>query len=490
MNIVDLLRDATLSFGKKAAIIEQGTELSYKDLWCRINDLAAAFQAIGIKEKYRVSLILSSDSNFVLCLLALLKLKAIVTPLNPNLTVPELQNIFNNLNPHAIITLPAIVKTIERKAPQLAENKIIILASNNYIGKEGIKYHDLNDLCRNKCTCLNRNFTSMDDGATINYTYRGIGYPLGAVLTHNNYIVDTLAYSEITTMSSEHRILSFLPLYHVYPLVGCILAPLVSGATIVIASNYMPRSILEIISTFKINYLTAVPSMYKLLLHQYRSADYNLNALTRCIVGGAYVHADLQDVIGETFGADVMQGYGLTECLAFTWSQHEYSKKSALGLPLKQDFKIKIVDDNSELKARDEVGEIVISGPTVMSGYYGMHDETQEYYRDNWLYTGDYGYLDGSGRLYFEGLKKNVAKVGGNLVDLKEVENVLISHPFIDDVSVYAEEDDLWGHVVAAAVVSSSNGELNEMGIKAFCSERLSRYKIPKRIDFRTEVVQ
>ena len=129
-----------------------------------------------------------------------------------------------------------------------------------------------------------------------------------------------------------------------------------------------------------------------------------------------------------------------------------------------------------------EIGEIVIKNPAVLQGYYNKEDETHKVLKNGWFYTGDYGYLDGDGYLYFTGLKKSVTKVGGNMVDFKEVQNVLLSHPLISAASVYSEENSLWGHVIAAEVVPQVNGALTENEIKVFCSKRISRYKVPKTI--------
>jgi long-chain acyl-CoA synthetase len=285
-------------------------------------------------------------------------------------------------------------------------------------------------------------------------------------------------------MSSEQRVLSLLPLHHFYPLVGCVLAPLISGATVVISRNFMPRSILKTIDNLKVDRLTAVPSIYVLLLQHYRKNEYNLSSLTCSLTGGAYMPFEVQASIKTQMGLEVIQGYGLTECFVVTWNQHEYSQSGTLGLPFRQDVQIRIMGDNGECRYIKEVGEIAVKTPTIMQGYYDRREETKSVLREGWLYTGDYGYLDEKQYLYFSGLKKNITKVGGNIVDLKEVQNVLLSHPAILDAIVHPQEDDLWGHVVATEIVLHRNCELTEKEVKDFCGRMLSRYKIPRMIKF------
>jgi acyl-CoA synthetase (AMP-forming)/AMP-acid ligase II len=159
-----------------------------------------------------------------------------------------------------------------------------------------------------------------------------------------------------------------------------------------------------------------------------------------------------------------------------------------LGLPFTPDFKIRIVDEKGRNAEVNQIGEIIISSPTVMQGYYDQKAETEKTLRNGWLYTGDYGYEDKEGYLYFAGLKKNIAKVGGSMVDLQEVQDILLSHPAISQVRVYSKEDDMRGHVIAAEVGCRVDSNLTEREIREYCSKYLSLYKIPKMIEFTREV--
>lgn len=489
MNITTLLYDVARQAAAKTAIIENEQEISYQDLWNKIEKLSAAFLKIGIRENHRVALILPNSAEFIYCFFGLLKISAIVSPLSPDLTPFELKGIVDNLNPHAIISLPLCIEKAFHEYPALLDDKILVLHGNaNTKGQVKNRYnlYKLLDLGANYK--IDNIQPSLEQIATINYTYRGAGRPLGAMLSHKNYVEGVLAYIENTRMSFEHKVMSLLPLSHVYPLVGCMLAPLISGATIVITKNYMPRSILKIIDNFQINHFTTVPSIYKLLLMHYKEGDYDLSSLTCCITGGAYMPIEVQEAIKIRMGIQVLQGYGLTECLPVTWNRYEYNKAGTLGLPLRGDFQIKIIGDDGIFKGINQIGEIVVSGPTVMREYNNEEDETKKFLKMGWLYTGDYGYLDEDGYLYFTGLKKNIVKVGGNMVDLKEVQNVLLSHPYISAATVYAKEDSLWGHIVIAEVVSRVNGVLTENMIKVFCSKHLSPHKVFKKIELTTEV--
>lgn len=491
MSIVALLYRASKQYAKKSAIYENGREMSYGDLWSKIDNVSTAIYQAGIRENHRVALILPNSSEFICCFFALLKINTIVSPLNPDLTAHELTTIFHNLNPHAIITTFEFINRVMLEFPHLAENKIIILQGNVHNVAQSKKYFNLNELCSHGQNNVTINtFLTAEHTATINYTYRGTGHPLGAMLSHENYVEGVLAYIENTRMSSQHRVLSLLPVSHVYPLVGCMLAPLVSGATIVISKNYLPRSILTTIAELRINHITLVPSLYVLLLQSYKGGEHDLSSLTCCITGGAYMSAEFQKAICSRMGLEIYQGYGLTECLPVTWNQYEHNVTGTLGLPLRPDFQIKIIDNDGKHKGANELGEIVIKSPTVMQGYYNQKDETEMFLKDGWLYTGDYGYMNEHGYLYFAGLKKNVVKVGGNMVDLKEVRDVLLTHPAVLDASAYPKEDALWGHVVEAGVDPRENSGLSENEVRSYCGKLLSRYKVPKAFKIKAGVTQ
>ncbi len=491
MNITSLLSDVVRKVGPKTAILENSQEISYTDLWSRIETLSAAFYKIGIRENHRVALILPNSSEFIYCFFALLKINAIVSPLSPELTSFELKGILDNLNPRAIISLSLSVERFIHEYSALLDNTILILHGEGDSNGQIIRHYSLNQLFTwNENYTVDNTKTDGDHVATINYTYKGIGRPLGAMLSHKNYGEGVSAYIENTRMSSHHKVLSLLPLAHVYPLVGCMLAPLFSGAAIVISRNFMPRSILKVIENCRVNHFTTVPAIYTLLLQCYKKGDHDIGSLTCCITGGAYMPIEIQHGLKSKMGIEALQGYGLTECLPITWNRYEYNRPGSLGLPLRSSFHIRIIGDDGIAKGINTIGEITTSGPTVTHGYFNEDEETQKSLKGGWLYTGDYGYLDEDGYLHFAGLKKNIAKVGGNMVDLTEVQNVLLTHPGIADAFVYSKEDSLWGQVVAAKVVSRAGSELTESMIKAYCGTYLSRHKLSKMVEFTTEAVQ
>lgn len=483
MNLATLLRDVSKSIPEKVAILVEAQEITYGELWSRIERLSGAFHRLGISENARVVLALPNGPDFVCCFFALISIKAIVVPINAGLTPFEQKRIYDDLNPHAIISTLTSIEGVAREYPEIILNRLLVSQGSIPGQRQSARYFRLEDLYR--ATCKNTYAGIRPDQiATINYTYRGIGIPLGAMMTHSNYMEGVSAYVENTRMASEHRVLSLLPMHLVYPLVGCILAPLFQGATVVILKNVMPRSILKSIREYSINHFAAVPTIYVLLSMLFNSREYGLSSLSCCITGASHMSSDLQDGIKAKTGLDVYQGYGLTECLPVTWNRYEYNRVGTLGLPLRPDFHIRIVGEDGKICRNGQAGEINIKGPTVMQGYLNQKDFAGSVLRDGWLSTGDFGFVDKDGYLYFSGIKKKIAKVGGNMVDLTEVRDILLSHPGICSVEVYPVQDDLWGHIIGAKISRVNNAKLAENEIRKYCSQYISHYKVPRIIEF------
>lgn len=461
MNLGTSLRWVSTKMTDKVCIIEDGMEVSYSELWQNIELLARSFLKRGIKENDKVALFLPNCKEFIYSFYALARINAISVPLNPQLTSFELKKIFDDCSPDAIITISSLCS--KKFLPELSNNKIVILTEQFSelfkLGKEEGKLPDFN--------------TSNNQIATINYTYRGLGKPLGAMLTHGNYHHGAIGYVRLTELVTAQRVLLIIPISHIFTLVSCVIVPLLRGATVVIAKNFIPSHILKAIEKHKIDFMMAVPTVYISLLKNYSRGRFNIDSLKYGITGGSYLSSAMHKAIKKEMGVELLQGYGLTETMPIACNPKSRNKPDSLGVS-GHEVEVKIVD-----------GEILIGGPTVMQGYYNKNGENKKFLREGWFYTGDYGQLDEDGYIYFNGLKKDIAKVGGNNVDLKEVKDVISSFPGAKDVELDVIADDLWGHRINAQLEIASRKEVTEKDVKSFCKERLAIYKIPRKISIR-----
>ncbi|MFH1504060.1 MAG: class I adenylate-forming enzyme family protein, partial [Candidatus Omnitrophota bacterium] len=274
MNLVRFLEKAASDSLDHPAIIEENTKITYRQFWHRVDILAKSFRDIGIKEGDRIAIALPNCPEYIYAFFAALKINAIAVPLKQAMTAYELKTILKDCRPALFITDNKFLRRRLPFDPDVGVGKIIICSkriNRQASFKTAIKIEDL----FKTTSRLGTTFPSDDNTvASINYTYRGYGYPLGAMLTHGNYRYGIATYIGTTGISSGMNVLLGLPIFHIYPLIGCIMAPIFKCCPIVIIKQINFKDIIKIIDSFKINVLTLIPTFYLGLLKTYKK-DYN-----------------------------------------------------------------------------------------------------------------------------------------------------------------------------------------------------------------------
>lgn len=454
-------------------------------MWESIEFLGRGLSDSGVNQGDRVVILLPNSKEFIYAFMAVLKIGAVAVPLKTIFTNREYKEFFDETEPKFIVTTSYIFLKVLAYESSFLEKYQFIISDEDPLLK--LKYRNivfLGDLIQTgKSKHQEKGLIVENDMASINYTYTGYGYPIGAILTHDNYLssVDMIS-SQDYVRGDKH--ISALPMAHIFGLICHVLVPLLKGLTTVIVKGHAAWEFLKAIEEQKVDVIYGVPTFFTYLLKSFDKSKFDLSSVQCAISGGSYLTADLQRELELKLGIKFFQGYGLTEGLV---SSNGYTKEKigTLGAPLKG-LEVRIVIDNSrEGNAGQPKGEIVVKGPNVTSGYYKKNEETKEAIKAGWFYTGDYGEIDDEGFIHFLGYKKNIAKVGGNIVDLTEIEKVLMSHPHVYHTKVYSEHDTFWGEIVIAEVHTGKKTDEDE--ILDFCGERLAVYKIPKRIKIVTE---
>jgi len=481
MNFTALIRQISKRLPDKTAIIENNEHISYRKLWDTIEKLSQAFHAVGLTDNNKVIILLPNCREFIYAFFALLKNKTIAVPLNPKLTAYELATIFKTIQPEAVISTASLINQLHTANPLFFKNvKLITIDADvvaEYPRAQAFTFKRLLSTAVKKPLAFPN--TANREIASINFTYRGYGYPLGAILTHGNYLHGAVGYIRLIKPDLDQRFLLVMPMSHIFTLVGCVLVPLLRGATVVIMRNLIPSHVFKAIEEYKIDFLVGVPTFYHALLSNYKPDKYDISSLKHAISGADYLSPELVQEIENKLKVEVLQGYGLTETLPIICNPKSKTKPQSLGIP-GHEVKVKIVDDNGQSQKPGEIGEILIHSPTVMKGYYNHPKETSEVFKDGWLHTGDLGRLDKEGYLYFEGLKKDIVKVGGNTIDLNEIKKTLLLHQAVAEAYIYPKPSVLWGKILEAEVFVKQG--LTEKDLKTHCSNYLAPYKIPAKI--------
>lgn len=484
MLLIDYLEKKTYSFSSELAIIEAENDesVTYEQLWDKVGKLSTKLNNLGLEKLDCVALTLPNSIDWVVSFLAILKSGGIVVPIRQSATSSEAKWLINKTRPVFFIGDSSF---INRSLPfdLVDDDQNVVILSKKIIqrSRSRQRVNNLRDLIQG-ANQISRTEGGMDI-ATINFTYRGYGYPIGAMLDDANYIEGIKAYSYTAGFEEHHRVLAIHPFCYIYPLVGCVLSPLATGSTIITCQGILPHKIWEIVHKFNIDVMTAVPSLYAALLRSNNPYKSDLK-ITHAFCGGSLMPVELYKQMKNEFNVSLRQGYGLTECLPIACNPSHGNRPETLGKVLSGSDGIigmKIFNEEGvELKI-GEIGEIAVNGPTVTRGYYRMSKETSAVLKNGWLSTGDLGWFDTDGYLHFSGIKKRIAKVGGNMVDLIEVENRMLDIPYISEVKVYAVPDDRWGQIIVADV-TGANGHFDLRMVRQYLKPYLATYKLPKII--------
>ena len=324
------------------------------------------------------------------------------------------------------------------------------------------------------------------------YTSGTTGRPKGAQLTHQGFINNNFQVSLAhgCTSRAGDRLLMVAPNFHAVGLSGALWS-LFYGAGLIIHREFHPASVCAAIAQHNISALIVVPVMLKMILEHPDSETTSFDSLALVLYGGSPMAPSLLEACAKRLGCKFAQGYGQTEATTgitvLSPESHQQALEgntdllSSCGKSVAA-TEIKIVDADGNTLSPGEIGEVRVKGPQVMAGYCNLPDATRDTVVDGWLCTGDVGYLDDNGYLFLKDRLKDVVISGGENIYPAEVEAVFMAHPDVADVAVIGIEDDKWGEVPKAFVVSSEPPSEEELS--RFAREKLAGFKVPKHYQF------
>ncbi|HZG70168.1 MAG TPA: AMP-binding protein, partial [Chondromyces sp.] len=327
-----------------------------------------------------------------------------------------------------------------------------------------------------------------EETAVILYTSGTTGKPKGAMLSHKNLYSNARDVADYLEFNKDDRVITVLPMFHVFCLTVSLNAPLIKGASLLISSKFSPKYTFYLAKTYKATVFAGVPTMYNFLYQYPESNPADFSSLRLCISGGSSMPLALLENFEKKFSTTISEGYGLSEASPVTCFNplDRPRKAGSIGQSIKN-VENKVVDELGEELPAGRVGELIVRGPNVMKGYYKMPEASAVTIRDGWLYTGDLARMDEDGYLYIVDRKKDLIIVGGYNVYPREVEEVLYGHPDIIEAAVLGAPDTDYGESVRCFVVSA-NPELSEQDIILYCKEHLAEYKVPKAVEFLDEL--
>ena len=523
--VVEHVSDTAARLPNHPAILFKGSTISYGELERMSDACAAAFQALGVARGDRVALLLPNCPQFVIAELGAWKLGAILAPLNPLYSEPELETALRESGATIIVTLTRYYERIKRVQPKTALKQVIAANIKDHFPRllkmlftlfrekrDGDRIalapgdHFLAALVeRHAGARLEPVRLKPEDPAVLLMSGGTTGTPKAALGTHAAYSYtarQVTSWIGSVLRGAEDVWLVPLPLFHVYVNVGVQAVAFANGATLALVPN--PRDLPDLLATIrrvKPAFFCAVPTLYVALLNHAdskpRAVDFT--SIRFCFCGASALLADTKRRFEALTGGVIIEGYSLTEAMMALCANpvKGVNKIGSVGMPF-PDVLVRIYDGDAGTRelGTGEVGEIAVGGLQLMSGYWNRPDETAAVLRDHadpdgmrrWLHTGDLGYLDNDGYLFIVDRKKDMIKTSGFQVWPREVEEVLATHPAVAEVGVAGVFDAVKGEVVHAWIVLRAGQTASEDSLRAFCRGQLAPYKVPARVEFRTEL--
>ncbi len=329
--------------------------------------------------------------------------------------------------------------------------------------------------------------------AVLQYTGGTTGVSKGVVLTHANLTANVEQTAAYLYMLKElqQTFLGLLPFFHVYGLSTCMLLPTLLQSTVVPVPRYVAAELLPTLEKYKVTVFPGAPSVYISLLQQKRSKKYRLSNLRLCVSGSAPMPVEYIRQFEREYNINFIEGYGLSEASPITHLNPCTGGKriGSIGLPLPGTEALIVDMEVGQVPlAPGKIGELVVSGPQVMREYWNRPDETAGALRNGRLYTGDIAYMDEDGYFYIVDRKKDMIIVGGYNVAPREIDEVLHEHPKVKEAVTVGVPHPTRGEIIKVYIVPKDGQTLDRSEIAAWCRARLANYKVPKQVEFRTEL--
>lgn len=497
MNVSSQLHVTARQFPMKPAYYFGEQSSSYAELDAAVTKFASGLTQLGVKKGDHVALLLGNSPYFVIGLYGALRAGATVIPINPIYTPDEIGYIINNGDVKTVIALDLLVPLAEKMQAHLPNVEHFIICdtpqgkeSNIDISTLSIypKMKPFTHIVGSGSLSFEEPELDDDDVAIILYTSGTTGKPKGAMLTHQNIYSNAKDVGDYLKINEDDKVITALPMFHVFCLTVALNAPLMNGGTLLIVPKFSPSDIFELAEKYQPTVFAGVPTMYNFLFQFEGGNPEALNSLRLCISGGASMPVALLKSFEKKFKVMVSEGYGLSEASPVTcFNPLDRPRKPGSIGPSIVNVENKVVNELGEEVPVGEVGELIVRGPNVMKGYYKMPEETAATIRDGWLYTGDLARMDEDGYFYIVDRKKDMIIVGGYNVYPREVEEVLYDHPDVVEVAVLGVPDPNFGETVKSYVVTK-NPELTEADLLDYCAEHLAKYKIPSSVAFLEEL--
>ncbi len=482
LSIASILAESAARYPDRTAVVLGDDRTSYADLWEQTRRYAAVLRDRGVGPGDKVGVLIPNVTDFPRVYFAVLAVGGVVVPVHALLRAEEIAYVLGDSGATLLVCAGPLLGEGQKGAELAGVGVLSVLDTS----ESGI---DKLDLLAAHATAID-SYVQRDpaDDAVILYTSGTTGKPKGAVLSHFNVVMNvTMTAYDVVGIRSGDVILGCLPLFHAFGQICAMDAGFKAGATLVIMPRFDGPAALDLLVRHNVTIFEGVPTMYVGLLEAAKH-DERRPQLRVAVSGGASLPIIVLEKFKETFGSDIYEGYGLSETSPVATFNHSYigRKPGTVGTPIwGVDVEIARADleDRIELVPTGEIGEVVIRGHNLFTGYLNQPEATAAAMVDGWFRSGDLGTKDADGFVSIVDRKKDMVIRGGYNVYPREVEEVLLRHPAVSQVAVIGLPDETYGEEVCAVVVPSSESPAAPEDIVEWSRGQLAAYKYPRRVE-------
>ena len=512
--LLDMLEDCFQKYSNLPAFTFMGKTLTFSEVDRLSRDFGAYLQSRGLEPGDRIALMMPNLLQYPIALFGALRAGLIVVNTNPLYTPREMKHQFTDSGAKAIVIIENFAANLQQVIADTQIQTVILTSAGEMLGLKGVlvnfvvrrikklvpKYSLANTVCFNDALAQGRKFTikpspsGPDDTIILQYTGGTTGVAKGAMLTNRNIVANMLQIKAIKSpliVEREEVVLCPLPLYHIFAFtVNCLSIMAIGGHSILIINPRDMPAVFKEWKKYRPTMVTGLNTLFNGMLNHPDFASIDFSPLKITVGGGMAVQRAVAERWQQVTGCRLTEGYGMTEsspvitCNPVTAAM----RLGTIGMPAPS-TDVRIVDDAGDpiQSSPDNPGEIQARGPQVMKGYWQRPEATAETIKDGWLCTGDIGFMHPDGFFQIVDRKKDMILVSGFNVYPNEIEDVLAMHPKVLESAALGIPDEKSGEVVKVFVVKK-DPSLTEEEIIAHCRTNLTGYKVPKAVEFRTEL--
>ena len=479
MNLNKILRDNIEKFGTYPVLIFEDKEYTNTYIDEKSSQLAHSLMELGVKKGDRVLITMPNSPEVVIGFNGIIKCGAIVVPVMPLLQAQEINYIVKDCQPKVLLTTELLFSKCQQAVKGLDSPPQVFVLDNPESS------HSILTRMDNASKTAPEAAIDEHDEAALLYTAGTTGNPKGVMLTHKNLFSNAKAAAEtakILQLRQGRVALGVLPFSHAFGFT-MMNVTLILGDKNVLLPQFDPVKVFEAIEKYKVTHSAMVPAMLHQLYHHPDADKYDTSSFFAVTSGSAALPQQLARNFQRKFSCVILEGYGLSEAAPIVTATDPTKKikPGSVGLPL-PGIKIAVVDENGNHLPPNEVGELIVSGPNVLKGYYGKPEETKKALKDGWLYTGDMARIDEEGYLLIVDRKKDLIIRGGFNIYPRDLEELLTTHPDVAEAGVVGVPSPKMGEEVVAYIVKRKGSGLTEEDIRAYCQDKLAKYKTPRFI--------